>query len=261
VLACLDDGPWDLGESADIDDVLQPKDIFHIRDADSSQTAAILRAHAGHNMVIQGPPGTGKSQTISNLLAEFIVQGKKVLFVSEKMAALEVVKRRLDEDGVGIACLELHSNQTNKKDFLKDLEDTLKLGKPKEGQRSQSARTLRETRDHLNEYCRAVNQPMKEEPQTAPIQIFGNLARLEKSLATVERPALVGLDTSGWSFEELQRRAALLRDMEGAIDELGTARSLRTSGADFASHRTNQSRRNQLPRQRSSTPSPEAGAR
>ncbi|MCD8509730.1 MAG: hypothetical protein LRY73_07545 [Bacillus sp. (in: Bacteria)] len=67
-------------------------------------------------MVIQGPPGTGKSQTITNLIAEALGHGKKVLFVSEKMAALEVVKRRLDTVGLGEACLELHSHKTNKKD-------------------------------------------------------------------------------------------------------------------------------------------------
>ena len=55
---------------------------------------------AGHNLVVEGPPGTGKSQTIVNLIAELIAEGKTVLFVSEKMAALEVVKRRLDSVGL-----------------------------------------------------------------------------------------------------------------------------------------------------------------
>ncbi len=80
-------------------------------DADSTQTLAILDVSQGRNLVIQGPPGTGKSQTITNLIAEAIGRGKSVLFVAEKMAALEVVKRRLDAVGLGDACLELHSHK------------------------------------------------------------------------------------------------------------------------------------------------------
>ncbi len=80
--------------------------------------------------MIQGPPGTGKSQTITNLIAEAVGSGKKVLFVSEKMAALDVVKRRLDKVGIGDAALELHSHKTNKKLLAKELERTLQLGRP-----------------------------------------------------------------------------------------------------------------------------------
>ena len=77
--------------------------------ADSSQHSAIIDAVKGRDFVIEGPPGTGKSQTIANLIATFINQNKTVLFVSEKMAALEVVKSRLDRVGLGDFCLTLHS--------------------------------------------------------------------------------------------------------------------------------------------------------
>ncbi len=77
--------------------------------------------------MVQGPPGTGKSQTIANLIAELIGLGKSVLFVSEKMAALEVVKKRLDNVGLGIFCLELHSNKAKKTEVLKELQKTLTL--------------------------------------------------------------------------------------------------------------------------------------
>ena len=70
-------------------------------DADSSQTIVIEEVRQGRNLVVQGPPGTGKSQTITNLIATAVKGGKKVLFVAEKMAALEVVKRRLDNVGLG----------------------------------------------------------------------------------------------------------------------------------------------------------------
>ena len=77
----------------------------------------MLAVHEGRNMVIQGPPGTGKSQTITNMIANAVGQGKKVLFVAEKMAALEVVKRRMDAINLGEACLELHSHKANKKEL------------------------------------------------------------------------------------------------------------------------------------------------
>ncbi|MCL6722380.1 DUF4011 domain-containing protein [Klebsiella sp. T2.Ur] len=95
-----------LSEDSPIDPIIMPKDMLHIMDSDSSQTLAIHEVRRGKNLVIQGPPGTGKSQTIANIIASAIADGKTVLFVAEKMAALEVVKRRLDQTGVGDACLE-----------------------------------------------------------------------------------------------------------------------------------------------------------
>ena len=109
------DARSNVGDGESLDDRLSPSDVFHVLDADSSQALAIHDAAQGLNMVIQGPPGTGKSQTIANIIAEAVAQGKRTLFVSEKMAALEVVKRRLDSIGLGNACLELHSHKTNKR--------------------------------------------------------------------------------------------------------------------------------------------------
>jgi len=92
-----------------------------IYDADSSQHSALIDAINGKNLVIEGPPGTGKSQTITNLIAACLNSGKTVLFVAEKMAALNVVKDRLDQAGLGDFCLELHSHKTNKKALLHEL--------------------------------------------------------------------------------------------------------------------------------------------
>ncbi|WP_160123121.1 DUF4011 domain-containing protein [Rhodovarius lipocyclicus] len=80
-----------------------------VQDADSSQHSAIIDAMQGRSLVIEGPPGTGKSQTIANLIANALHHGKSVLFVAEKMAALEVVKQRLERVGLGAFCLSLHS--------------------------------------------------------------------------------------------------------------------------------------------------------
>ncbi|MHB8110274.1 MAG: DUF4011 domain-containing protein [Syntrophorhabdaceae bacterium] len=100
-------------------------DIPLIFDADSSQHSAIIDVMAGKNMVINGPPGTGKSQTITNIIAAALAEGKKVLFVSEKLAALEVVRRRLNQANLGQFCLELHSHKTQKKRLLDDIQDRL----------------------------------------------------------------------------------------------------------------------------------------
>ena len=121
--------PADRGSGAEPD----PHDVDNhtgdslslIYDADTSQYSALIDALTGKNLVINGPPGTGKSQTITNLIAEAMVRGKTVLFVSEKLAALEVVKARLEKAGLGHFCLELHSHKTQKKRVLDELNTRL----------------------------------------------------------------------------------------------------------------------------------------
>ncbi|HEU5116794.1 MAG TPA: DUF4011 domain-containing protein, partial [Isosphaeraceae bacterium] len=119
----------EVDDEAHLDVLLPVESARQVVDADSSQTLAMLDVAQGRNLVIQGPPGTGKSQTITNLMAEALGRGQKVLFVAEKLAALEVVKRRLDSVGLGDACLELHSHKTRKKAVLDELRRTLALGK------------------------------------------------------------------------------------------------------------------------------------
>jgi hypothetical protein len=154
-----DTGPT-LGESERLDEHVDLSVLPQVKDADSSQTLALLEVQKGRNLLIQGPPGTGKSQTITNTIAQAIAAGRRVLFVSEKLAALEVVKRRLDEVGLGDACLELHSHKTNKKVFLEELKHTLSLGRPVSSGSAQDGQALRKARDRLNAYCLAVNEPI-----------------------------------------------------------------------------------------------------
>jgi len=126
-----------LAEEYPIDAPELVNDVPHlIRDADSSQHSALIHALRGQNLVIEGPPGTGKSQTITNLIAAALAKSKTVLFVAEKLAALEVVRRRLDDAGLGVFCLEVHSHKTKKGALLADLE-----------QRCKARGTFREPRD------------------------------------------------------------------------------------------------------------------
>lgn len=99
-------------EPAPVDEIELPL----IADADSSQADAVRAAIDGRSMVIEGPPGTGKSQTITNIIAASLANGKRVLFVAEKMAALSVVKKRLDDAGLGPFCLELHSTKVGRRE-------------------------------------------------------------------------------------------------------------------------------------------------
>jgi hypothetical protein len=97
---------------------------FDVMPADPTQAGAVARARKGESFIIQGPPGTGKSQTITNLLADAVARGKRVLFVCEKRAAIDVVFHRLQMQGLApLTCL-IHDSQADKKAFIKDLKDT-----------------------------------------------------------------------------------------------------------------------------------------
>jgi len=109
----------------ELDQTVQYEDIYCPVSADSSQLAAIIAASKGKNFVMHGPPGTGKSQTITNLIAHCLAISKRVLFVAEKRAALEVVHKRLSQIGLSPFCLELHSNKTGKADVLRQFGESL----------------------------------------------------------------------------------------------------------------------------------------
>lgn len=111
----------------EIDDQLTPDNIALPVPADSSQLAAVIAGGNGNSFILYGPPGTGKSQTITNLIANALYHGKRVLFVAEKMAALNVVQSRLEKIGLAPFCLELHSNKSTKQHVLKQLDKALKV--------------------------------------------------------------------------------------------------------------------------------------
>ncbi|WP_290391433.1 DUF4011 domain-containing protein [Paramuribaculum intestinale] len=110
-----------------IDQSVPPTDLVLPVSADSSQIAAVIEGSNGNSFILYGPPGTGKSQTITNLIANALYQGKRVLFVAEKMAALSVVQKRLADIGLDPFCLELHSNKSTKRHVLQQLEKALKV--------------------------------------------------------------------------------------------------------------------------------------
>ncbi|MCR4601921.1 MAG: DUF4011 domain-containing protein [Prevotella sp.] len=115
-----------------IDKYSSPMDFAIPLDVDSSQMEAIVESGRGRTFILHGPPGTGKSQTITNMIANALYQGRRVLFVAEKMAALSVVQARLEKIGLAPFCLELHSNKATKKHFLEQMDQVLNVTKIKE---------------------------------------------------------------------------------------------------------------------------------
>lgn len=132
-------------------------------DYDSSQLEAVAECHSGNSFVLHGPPGTGKSQTITNMIADAIYSGKRVLFVAEKKAALEVVRQRLGQIGLEPFCLELHSNKADKKSFFSQLTESkirqLGAGKPAETtvMTGESAEATQRLRDNIDGATQAVH--------------------------------------------------------------------------------------------------------
>ena len=139
------------GEFERLDDSYRPQDILAPLLSDSSQLKAICVVDAGRDLVLEGPPGTGKSQTITNLIAHTLAQGKTVLFVSEKLAALEVVHRRLVNIGLGPFCLELHSSKAKKTEVVQQLGKALDiLGQRTAQDWEREAERLAQLRSELN---------------------------------------------------------------------------------------------------------------
>ncbi len=132
--------------------------LHNVVDADSTQIEAILMAKSGRSFVLQGPPGTGKSQTITNIIAELLAQGKRVLFVSEKQAALNVVYEKLRRVQLGEFCLQLHSHKANKKEFIKEL--AAALNAPRTELNDKAARELQaksQALARLDDYARELH--------------------------------------------------------------------------------------------------------
>jgi hypothetical protein len=193
----------------ELDSVIDPRDVYQVLDADSSQQEAIEAAKRGRDFVIQGPPGTGKSQTIANIIAEKIAAGETVLFVSEKQAALNVVKNRLDDVGVGRFCLEAHGRKASKSAVLSSLETELQSNPVKDvPDRETKLAHLVGRRETLNEYGQALLEP-PDGFAVSPYEAFGNVA-VHRDIPTIN----IGIDSA------LTRNQAALDSAEEKLSEI-----------------------------------------
>ena len=224
--------PSTINDEDFLDNHLGAEDAFHVVDADSSQAKAIHDVNSGRSLVIQGPPGTGKSQTITNIIAESVGQGKTVLFVAEKMAALEVVKHRLDSIGIGDACLELHSRKTQKRAVVDELKRTLELGEPSTEGIEDDFALLNEIRGMLNEYAEAVNTPVGDTGMT-PYDSYGHLIRLGRERDVKSLPRLRVADMDSWTLLDFQRKAAIVAELQTILGTLGVPNDHVFRGSDL----------------------------
>ena len=167
-------------DPSDIDRDAPPENTPMVLDADSSQRSAIAAAIAGHSFVMDGPPGTGKSQTIANMIGALLHSGKTVLFVSEKAAALEVVRNRLADAGLENYLLELHSHKASRKEVAAALSLALdNVPVPPKGMDGLSRNSVIERRKQLNAYAEAINEERAPLAQSLH-QVFGTLANLNQ---------------------------------------------------------------------------------
>ncbi|WP_300799239.1 DUF3320 domain-containing protein [uncultured Alistipes sp.] len=146
-------------EDTDLDEAYPAGEIALPIGADSSQFEAICAAVDDRSFILHGPPGTGKSQTITNIIANALYKGRKVLFVAEKMAALQVVQRRLEAIGIAPFCLELHSNKTKKSSVLEQLKRTTEVVKRKSNEEYRiEAGQINSLRRELNDYVHVLHR-------------------------------------------------------------------------------------------------------
>lgn len=136
-------------------------DLHTVVDADSSQIEAIEMVKSGRSFVLQGPPGTGKSQTITNIIAECLHDGKKVLFVSEKLAALSVVYEKLKQAGLEEFCLELHSHKSSKKEVVAQLCKTLRADRSVVSSKADAeVQAKAKLQEQLDAYAEELHKPI-----------------------------------------------------------------------------------------------------
>ncbi len=261
-------------EANRVDREFVPADLLTPLSSDSSQLAAIATADRGKDFVLIGPPGTGKSQTISNMIAHLLGKDKTVLFVSEKIAALSVVHRRLEKIGLGRFCLELHSNKASKQDVMKQLRAAWVPPEKSDAEKSWTllAEQLRGKRDTLNRVVErlhmrrrngltayyAIGKKVNDEPLAAKVVFnwssadFHDETQLEKIREIVRNLGVQDLLEDAGIFTELVAHTdwspqweAQLADSAGdlakATDELISASDKLIGAIEIAASERSQS--------------------
>jgi hypothetical protein len=163
------------------------EDRYPVLTCDPTQTSALAWAWTGQSYIIQGPPGTGKSQTIANLIADYISRGQRVLFVCEKRAAIDVVYHRLKQNGLDRLCSLIHDSQEDKKEFIMDLKQTYEsflesagsTGAPAEPHRQELLRAVQRELHPLQHFHEFMCSP-RPEAQLPPRRLLHRLVELHE---------------------------------------------------------------------------------
>ncbi len=204
-----------IGADEDTDD---PAEILTPLACDSSQYAAVAEAAAGKTFVLHGPPGTGKSQTITNIIANALDRGKRVLFVAEKQAALNVVKKRLGEIGIGEFCLELHSGKTaDKGEIVRSIENALELKSTFDESKfiadAEAIKTLRET----------IKNPMSamHEKRGTGVSVYEGILSYFKNFSAPELVNVESVFYDNLTAQKLAEYEGMLLSAQAAARECG----------------------------------------
>ena len=208
----------------EIDVKIDPSQSNQILDADSSQEEAIYAAKAGASFVIQGPPGTGKSQTIANIIAESLAQNKKILFVSEKKAALEVVINRLKQSNLDKFCLEVHNSQKKKSEVIDSMRVSLEDIKNlvMENPREEFIDDINKVKSHINKGIDELHR-MRKPINMSLYELYGELARLDLdysdtnldfTLGNIEKINLEKLSEYDYFFKQLASQEKIITNFD-----------------------------------------------
>ena len=200
-----------------IDQVIEPADLFTPLSADSSQIAAVIAAQRGGDFVLFGPPGTGKSQTIANMITNCLAHQKTVLFASQKTAALEVVRKRMNSIGLGNYCLEVHSTKAQKSSVLEQLATAWRQrDEVTEEHWSATAGDLKTKRDQLNKLVSALHR--RRPNGITAYEAFGRVVADQGRLPDVELRWPAG---TVHSPAELARMRETCADMGTSLEAVG----------------------------------------
>jgi Protein of unknown function (DUF4011)/REase_MTES_1575/AAA domain/Protein of unknown function (DUF3320) len=236
----------------ELDDAQPPRADHSILDADATQRRCIEACRRGQSFVMQGPPGTGKSQTIANVIADAIGRGKRILFVSEKAAALEVVHKRLAAQGLDEFCLLLHGEHAARREVVESLHHSL-TGEivPRSGMSAHELDRLAQLRELLNSSAQLLHLPMPKLADRSLWDVLGDLAELHNAPSVPSAPEASPIDgvavrsefqSLDEIFQRLDERWAVSprdfpwRDYEGerfSVDQHGTVlATVRALGQD-----------------------------
>ncbi|MDE7181933.1 MAG: DUF4011 domain-containing protein [Clostridia bacterium] len=196
----------------------EPCEIIVPLPCDSTQYAAVAESAKGTTFVLHGPPGTGKSQTITNIIANALYSGKRVLFVAEKQAALQVVKKRLSDIGIGDFCLELHSGKSaDKSEIVRNIENTLALTGEADAEKFVGAgERIKETREALRAPLEALHKKRR-----LGVSVYEGIVYY---LQNKSAPELVNIETTFYDSltqQKLEECESMLMTAQAAANECG----------------------------------------
>lgn len=195
-----------------------PAEVLTPLPCDSTQYAAVAESAKGTTFVLHGPPGTGKSQTITNIIANAVDSGKRVLFVAEKQAALQVVQKRLSEIGIGDFCLELHSGKSyDKAEIIRKLENTLSLkGTVDKEKFTETASKIKDVREKLRAPLAALHKKRR-----LGVSVYEGIVYY---LQNKSAPELMNIETTfydGLTRQKLEEYEVMLSTAQAAAKECG----------------------------------------